>query len=80
MKARAPHASVDTPCVDLLLTYALDAVDAGRLDFRRRAVAWVIERGRRSGMTAIWKTFCYDRRGWQSLTDRRYVVGGLGFS
>ena len=31
-------------------------------------------------MTAIWKTFCYDRRGWQSLTDRRYVVGGLGFS
>ena len=45
MKARAPHASVDTPCVDLLLTYALDAVDAGRLDFRRRAVAWVIERG-----------------------------------
>jgi len=36
---------LDSGLVDLLLTYALDAVDAGRLDFRRRPVAWVIDRG-----------------------------------
>lgn len=35
---------LDSGLVDLLLTYALDAVDTGRLDFRRRPVAWVIER------------------------------------
>ena len=34
----------DSSLVDWLLTYALDQVDAGRLDFGRRPVAWVIER------------------------------------
>jgi hypothetical protein len=35
----------DSSLVDLLLTHALDDVDAGRLTFTRRPVAWVIDRG-----------------------------------
>lgn len=35
----------DSSLVDLLLSYALDEVDAGRLTFGRRPVAWVIDRG-----------------------------------
>lgn len=33
----------DSSLVNLLLTYALDEVDAGRLTFGRRPVAWVID-------------------------------------
>ena len=37
------HQVYDSSLVDLLLNHALDAVDAGRLTFRRRPVAWVID-------------------------------------
>lgn len=33
----------DSSLVDLLLTHALDQVDAGALTFGRRPVAWVID-------------------------------------